>query len=40
MGGKGSGGGDASVCTLCESLEDDGKASTDFGWAEILPTEL
>lgn len=39
MGKKGSGEGEAYICMLCESLED-GKASTDFSWAEILPTEL
>lgn len=39
MGRKGSGEGEAYIHMLCESLED-GKASTDFSWAEILPTEL
>lgn len=30
---------EAYVRMLCESLED-GEASTDFRWAEILPTKL
>lgn len=39
MGRKGSRGEEVYIRVLCESLED-GEASTDFSWAEILPTEL